>query len=368
MRGNQKQQQQVPIPSYPFPYSFWSYNNFETKELEAYLSSQSQTLQTQIPKTCIQDGYQQLCKILNQHPHPVLHAKQAKQQQQITNLLGEQSIDSIKNTSEITQFLVFQNTQIDAITLILLQFLWPLYQNLNVFKLYNIKFSETEMEILQKIIENNKLIKVFIEYTNIIPQINCPTLTQLYLRGNQITQSKLNQIFQPGTLQALQVIELSDNPLGKDSIQILANFMSKKNSVQYIGLSRCEIAAWEDLKPLIETIGPEKLNEAKLQAYRELEEKRDKQIKDQLKAKKKEVVAEIELEPLTQNADGSYSIIHNQQLQILFLAVNPFKDSDKDQIERFIQANPNVYVVLQGCSFETKTKERLKKRYNNIVF
>ncbi|CAD8100618.1 unnamed protein product [Paramecium sonneborni] len=368
MRTNQKLQPQVPIPNYPFPNSFWSYNNFETKELDNYLQSQLQTLQSQIPKTCIQDGYQLLCKILNQHPHPLLHAKQIKTQQPLTNLLGEQSIDSIKNTTEITQFLVLQNTQIDAITLTLLSFLWPLYQNLNVFKLYNMKLSETEIDILQKIIENNKLIKLFIEYVNIVPQINCPTLTQLYLRGNQITQQKLQQIFQPGTLQALQVIELSDNPLGKDSIQILGNFMNKKNSVQYIGLSRCELAAWEDLKPLIETIGPEKLNEAKLQSYRELEEKRDKQIKDQLKAKKKEVVADIELEPLIQNADGSYSIMHNQQLQILFLAVNPFKDSDKDQIERFIQLNPNVYVVLQGCSFETKTKERLKKRYNNIIF
>ena len=41
-------------------------------------------------------------------------------------------------------------------------------------------------------------------------------------------------------------------------------FMSKKNNILYIGLSRCEINAWEELKPLLEVIGPEKLNEAKL--------------------------------------------------------------------------------------------------------
>lgn len=58
-------------------------------------------------------------------------------------------------------------------TLILLNYLWPFYPNLNVLKLYNLKLSELESEIISKIIENNKLSKLFIEYTNTIPNINC---------------------------------------------------------------------------------------------------------------------------------------------------------------------------------------------------
>lgn len=54
-----------------------------------------------------------------------------------------------------------------------MHYLWPFYPNLNVLKLYNLKLSELESEIISKIIESNKLSKLFIEYTNIIPNINC---------------------------------------------------------------------------------------------------------------------------------------------------------------------------------------------------
>ena len=78
------------------------------------------------------------------------------------------------------------------------------------------------MNIISKIIADNKIIKLFIEYSNILPIINSQTLNQIYLRGNNITPSKLRDFFENSKMPNISGIDISDNPIGKHGIQALS--------------------------------------------------------------------------------------------------------------------------------------------------
>lgn len=107
-----------------------------------------------------------MCQFMNLQPHPAL--KQHKPMRSNV-LIPENSIESIPTQQQqepvsTTQYLVIQNTQLDLITLKLMNFLWPFCANLQVLKLFNLKPTREEVMELISLVQRNKVGKFFAEF------------------------------------------------------------------------------------------------------------------------------------------------------------------------------------------------------------
>lgn len=191
-------------------------------------------------------------------------------------------------------------------------------------------------------------------------------LQVLFLRADNLHDDDVKQICQalkpdavnPSLVKPLKVLDLSYNPITKDSVTSIAELLDVNRTLEYIGLAKCQLQASHASK-IFEQIGRIPFPQEQVDAHQIKIKARDAIIEKnkKLKASKKpeEAVPAIDLiEQATHvNSEGQevqgWVLMKNMQFKHINLCSNSINDECRDSVTALIKrTNDDFGITLAG--------------------
>lgn len=268
----------------------------------------------------------------------------------------------------------------DYLTAYILLQVWP-YCTVTLFKLSYNFFSDATLALLTQIVTQNKITRLFFEWNKLDSEQQLASIAQfgrseclemLVLRSNALSEECLQALVQnlvENPNVQLKFFDLYDNNLSANSLAHLSTLLEKNRTLESLGLSKNNLTDLDQIAPLLQNIGKFLLSEEELEAYRSKEKERDAIVARNAKSKNKtQVEAVPQLDPVSQNNDGTYSILKNMKMQMINLSVNKLTDDCKEALDKFMnQSHEKFQVIMTNNLFSDKFKEKAKKKLNKRV-
>lgn len=191
-------------------------------------------------------------------------------------------------------------------------------------------------------------------------------LQVLFLRADNLHDDDVKQICQalkpdavnPSLVKPLKVLDLSYNPITKDSVTSIAELLDVNRTLEYIGLAKCQLQA-SNASKIFEQIGRIPFPQEQVDAHQIKIKARDAIIEKnkKLKASKKpeEAVPAIDLiEQATHvNSEGQevqgWVLMKNMQFKHINLCSNSINDECRDSVTALIKrTNDDFGITLAG--------------------
>ncbi|EAR90196.2 hypothetical protein TTHERM_00355430 (macronuclear) [Tetrahymena thermophila SB210] len=277
------------------------------------------------------------------------------------------------------KFFILNSQKLDYVTIKMLN-IALLGAKIKVLRINNNVFDMNTLNELIKLIQVNKIVKLFFDWNDIEDCQNkeyfyevlfsrCVDLELVTLRNQNINDQMLKKIcstiLENNSTLKVKVLDFFQNQITNASLESLFTLLSSYTNIQYLGLGANHLS---QLTPLINRIGKKVLSSEELQEYRRKEQERDAIIQRNLKQKGKNQEEVPVLDVVKDIGQDKFAYFYNEQLQHLNLIQNEYSEQDKDILEQFLaNALDGFTLSISANNFEKKTIDRFKKKFGQKI-